>query len=218
MHAPLTPTSPATKAGRKTGPAWEIALLFPEQGQWSESEYLWLESATKKRIELIDGRIEVLPMPTEVHHLVLIFLFDALRSFVKQANLGMVQVAGIRVRLRKDEIREPDVMFMRKENARRRRNIYWEGADIAMEVVSPDDPARDYDEKRIAYAKAGIPEYWIVDPQLKRITLLTLAGRAKKYTVKGEYHVGDAVASVVLPGFKVSVKDVFAAADEAGRD
>ena len=217
MHAPLSPTSPARKANRQNGPAWDIALLFPEQGQWSESEYLWLENTTGKRIEFTDGRIEVLPVPTVEHQLLVKWILFALDAFVSSRQLGTVLFSGLRVQLRPGKIREPDVVFLKKDRVRRQGKQFWDGADLAIEVVSEDDRDRDYVQKREEYAAAGIPEYWIVDPAEKRITLLTLTGRAKKYTVKGEYHVKDSVASVVLPGFKVSVKDVFAAADEAGR-
>ena len=52
---------------------------------------------------------------------------------------------------------------------------FWEGADLVMEVVSDDDRRRDVVTKRLEYAKAGIAEYWIVDPQQATITVLKLA-------------------------------------------
>jgi Uma2 family endonuclease len=71
-------------------------------------------------------------------------------------------------------------------------------ADIVVEVVS-DDPAgrtRDYEDKRRDYATARIPEYWIVDPARRRITVLGLEGDA--YVVAGEFAPGDTAASNVL--------------------
>ena len=53
---------------------------------------------------------------------------------------------------------------------------FWTGADLVVEVVSPDDPSRDFVQKRGDYAEAGIPEYWIVEPGTETITVLTLAG------------------------------------------
>jgi hypothetical protein len=46
-------------------PAWDVALLFPSQGDWSEFEYLALD--TNRLVELVDGNLEVLPMPSFLH-------------------------------------------------------------------------------------------------------------------------------------------------------
>ncbi|MFN3333532.1 MAG: Uma2 family endonuclease, partial [Caldilinea sp.] len=46
-------------------PAWEVALLFPAQGAWSEEDYLYLD--TNHLVEFSDGKIEVLPMPSDKH-------------------------------------------------------------------------------------------------------------------------------------------------------
>ena len=51
-------------------PAWDIARLFPPQGQWSEEDYFALD--TNRLVELSDGFIEVLPMPTMVHQLIVV--------------------------------------------------------------------------------------------------------------------------------------------------
>ena len=47
--------------------AWELATLYPEQGEWSEEDYLELTDHAKRRIEFTEGRLEFLPMPTEAH-------------------------------------------------------------------------------------------------------------------------------------------------------
>jgi Uma2 family endonuclease len=82
-----------------------------------------------------------------------------------------------------------------------------------MEVVSPGKEARerDLEEKRHDYAKAKIPEYWIVDPKTKTITVLTLSGRS--YKVHGEFKSGEHAASKLLKGFGVDVANVFAAGE-----
>jgi Uma2 family endonuclease len=49
-------------------------------------------------------------------------------------------------------------------NDPRNQNAFWLGADLVVEIVSPDDVERDIVIKRADYAEAGIPEYWIVNP------------------------------------------------------
>ena len=107
-------------------------------------------------------------------------------------------------------MREPDVVFMRKEHASRIGEKYWKGADLVMEVVSEGkkDRQRDLVKERREYARAGIPEYWIVDPLEQRITVLRLAG--KHYAVHGEFGPGDTATSALLAGFTVDVGEAFA--------
>ena len=119
--------------------AWEVATLFPEQGEWSEEAYLDLTDGTNRRIEFADGRLEFLPMPTEVHEAIVQFLLLALLSFVNQKKLGKVYSNGIRLRIRPRKVRLPDIIFLHKDHFHARHNRVWDGADLVMEVVS-DDP------------------------------------------------------------------------------
>jgi len=190
-------------------PAWEVARLFPDQGAWDESEFLHLDSLTGGRIELSDGHVELLPMPTVQHQLILQWLFKALDSFVSAASLGLVLVSGARVRLRPGLIREPDVVFISKSKREKVSRSLLDGADLAIEVVSEDDPGRDYARKRMEYAAAGIGEYWIVDPRSERILVLTLPTGSSEYAVAGEYAPGSHAVSPLLEGFTVDVAAVF---------
>jgi len=63
-------------------PAWEIASLFPLQGQWTSAEYLSLTKSTNRLVEFNRGRIEVLPMPTEAHQFIVRYLFLALHGLL----------------------------------------------------------------------------------------------------------------------------------------
>ena len=81
----------------------------------------------------------------------------------------------------------------------------WEGADLVMVVVSPDDPERDRVTKRVEYARAGIPESWIVDPMDGIITVLRLEGEA--YVEHGIFPRGQTATSAALAGFSVDVTE-----------
>lgn len=197
----------AKRNGRVGEPAWEIARLFPTQGDWTEDDYFALDTGNQL-VELSDGFLEVLPMPTMTHQWIIIFLLEQLKAFA-YPKLGLVMFTGLRVRLWPGKIRDPDVAFMLKANRHRAQEKVWEGADLVMEVVSPDPESRrrDLKEKRAEYARAGISEYWIVDPKLKQITVLRLRG--KKYEVFGEYKKGQTAESYLLPGFSVDMDAAF---------
>jgi Uma2 family endonuclease len=202
----VTPTLPS----RRGDPAWEVALLFPTQGQWTEAEYLALN--TNWLIELSDGCLEFLPMPTFFHARIVAFLHRELDRFVEQSVPGKVLFAPLPIRLRLGTFRVPDLMYFRPE---RIRDLHRQpdGADLVMEVVigKLEDRKRDLETKRQEYAVAGIAEYWIVDPQECSITVLTLDGQV--YRTHGIFGPTRQATSLLFPGFSVSVDATFAAAD-----
>jgi Uma2 family endonuclease len=184
----------------------ELLDLLPDQGCWSDNWYLWLTETTRRMVELTDGYIEILPMPTYKHQAASRFLFLALTAFLTPLG-GEVLYAALRVRIRAGKYREPDVLAVKSVKDPRRGNRYWSGADLVMEVVSPDDPKRDLIDKPRDYAEAKIPEYWIVNPLDETITVLRLDGGT--YAEHGVFRRGQQATSVILPGFAVNIDDVF---------
>ena len=193
--------------------AWEIATLYPEQGEWSEEEYLELTDHHNRRIEYTEGRLEFLPMPTDIHETLVRFLFRALDRYVDQRKLGEVFSNGIRLRVAAQKYRLPDVIFLHRDHFHARHNRAWEGADLVMEVVSdsPADRQRDYEQKLIDYAEAKGAEYWIVDRERQVVIVHWLAG--SRYSVHGEYSRGQIAASRLLDGFGIDVAALFATAE-----
>lgn len=200
MSTELPPSRPGD-------PTWEIATLFPHQGEWTVGQYLNLN--TNRSIEFNDGKLEFLPMPTELHQLIVFYLCTMLKKLNNGDPLGMVLMSPFRVRVSPTKFREPDIMFMLNEHRDRRSERYWDGADLVMEVVSIDDPSRDLETKRIEYAQARISEYWIVDPRDRSIAVLTLDEGATEYRVAGHYRDGQTASSVLLSDFQVEVSIVF---------
>jgi Uma2 family endonuclease len=200
-------------------PAWEVAFLFPPQGDWTARDYLSLEKlrGDSIRVELSRGRLEVLPMPTEAHQFIIGFVYLVLGAFTQAHAPGKVSFSGLRLRLKRKGkralFREPDILYLKAANFHLRHNKFWDGADLVMEVVSgnPTDRDRDYVQKLIDYAEAGIAEYWIIDPDEKLIRVLTLDG--KSYRVHGDFRTGMAATSVLLHGFSMLVDDVLAAGE-----
>jgi len=98
-------------------------------------------------------------------------------------------------------------LLLLSANDPRRQNRFWDGADLALEIVSEDKPERDLVEKRGDYAEARVPEYWIVNPRSESIIVLRLRDNA--YEEAGTYRRGDAATSALRPEFSVAVAKVF---------
>jgi Uma2 family endonuclease len=180
--------------------------LLPLQGLWTEQQYLRLTNQTNHLIEFSDGEIEVLPMPTRRHQVILLLLYELFKAIL-QPRGGKILVAPLRMQVRPGKFREPDILMLLRADDPRNQDAFWLGADVIVEIVSPDRPERDTEEKPLDYAEAGIPEYWIVNPLHDTITVLAFEGEA--YAEIGVFHRGERAASKLLDGFEVSVDEVF---------
>lgn len=176
------------------------------QGLWSVQQYLKLSDQTNRLLEFTDGAMEVLPMPTRRHQIILLFLYDLLKSLL-QSTGGKVLVAPMRMQIHPHKYREPDILLLCNRDDPRNQEAFWLGADLVVEIVSPDNPERDIVEKPYDYAQAGIPEYWIVNPMNETITVLALLGGA--YETHGVFQRGELASSRLLEGFDVAVDAVF---------
>ncbi len=190
--------------------SWEegdelVLSLDSLQGHWTEEQYLLLSNQTNRFLEYTDGYIEVLPMPTDKHQVISRLLFFAFFAFIQRLG-GTVLYAPLRLQVRVGKYREPDLLILRDENDPRRRDAFWLGADLVVEIVSPDKPERDTEEKPLDYAEVGISEYWIVNPLTATITVLVLEGAV--YTEYGVFKRGEHAMSKLLNGFSVSVNEV----------
>lgn len=183
-----------------------VLSLAPIQGLWTEDQYLAMTDHSSRLLEFDDGYIEVLPMPIPEHQKILALLYELFVAFVRPRG-GITLFAPLRVQIRPRKYREPDLVVLRDANDPRQHKRYWLGVDLAVEIVSDDDPERDTRVKRADYAAAGIPEYWIVNPLNDTITVLVLEGNA--YAEHGVFQRGDDASSQLLAGFEVSVDQVF---------
>jgi Uma2 family endonuclease len=177
------------------------------QGLWSVEQYLKLTDQTNRLIEYTDGTIEVLPMPTKYHQAISKLLFLALLAVTQRIG-GDVFYAPLRVQVRPGKFREPDLLMVLDKDDPRAQDEFWLGADLVMEIVSPDKPTRDTQEKPRDYAEANIPEYWIINPLDETITVLVL--QEGVYTSAGIFRRGERAGSTLLDDFSVSVDEVFA--------
>jgi Uma2 family endonuclease len=199
-------TSPEDAAASAAAFLEHLRPILPDQGEWSDADYLWLSSRTNHLVELSGGSIEVLPMPTEKHQAIVAYLFLVFLELTRRTG-GKVLFAPFRLRLNAGKFREPDLLLLRSAADPRRHDAYWDGADLVVEVVSGDDPSRDVVTKRAEYAAAGIPEYWIVDANAESISVLALRDGA--YVPHGIFGRGATVTSALLPDLRVAAGELF---------
>ncbi len=183
----------------------EILQLFPQQGEWREGDYFSLPG--NRMVELLDGYLEILPLPSLLHQFLARLMFLQLHEFVERSHLGIVMTAPTRVRVGDHRYREPDILFVSAANSDRRQAQFWETVNLVVEIISPDDPDRDLIDKRSDYASAGIGEYWIIDPRDDSIQVLCLRNGEYRDVVRSVSP--DHAVSEILPGFSVDVYKLF---------
>lgn len=207
LTPPEVPRPPAQWPPSTPGePAWGIVSLYPRQGHWSPVDFFTLPN--NRGVELVEGCLEFLPMPSKKHQTVIFRLAMVLAQVLDDER---VQIAGYNLETIEDTLRQPDVLAT--NDASNFEDDRATHADLAIEVVSPGTENRKRDEvkKRDEYAAAGIPEYWIVDPENRSIVVLSLDG--DKYVELGCYAVGQTAVSKVIEGFSVVVDECFASMD-----
>jgi Uma2 family endonuclease len=193
----------------KTQPrlATEIAELWPPQGEWSEADYFALPE-TNRYIELSEGELIMPPHPTYTHQRIVGKLYRDVHAFVEANDLGVVQIAPLPVRLWPGKIREPDIFFISHTHADRIGEQFCGPPDLAMEVLSPATRHTDRSEKFLEYARAGVSEYWLVDPAAQTVEVFVLEETV--YILLGKFEAGQTARSQLLGGFNVGVSDIFA--------
>ena len=197
----------STPAGEKVSPTWEVAELWPPQGQWTESDYFSLPD-TNRILELSEGRLVMPPLPTFEHQRIVLDLAVRLRAFAEGEGLGVVAISPLPVRLWPGKIREPDIMFFSEEHRDRIGEKVCGVPDLVVEVTSESTERTDREEKLREYEKAGVGEYWIVDPEARVVEVYVL--REGKYELSGRWGEGEKAKSEILRGFEVETEDIFA--------
>jgi Uma2 family endonuclease len=152
-----------------------------------------------EKADLIDGVIYMAsPDNTEANDL-FVWLLALIFDFVEFGELGKVFGSRVAYRLNGSNSPEPDIGFVRRERLHLVRKGYVNGPpDLAMEIVSPESVERDYQKKRNQYEEAGVSECWIIDEELRKVTLLSLDEKGRFREVRPRKGV---LRSRVLPGF-----------------
>lgn len=193
-------------------PRRELALpadqTWPPPGQWTYEDYCRLPE-DGMRYEIIEGVLYMSPAPITKHQRVSMKLAVRFENFAEKHDAGIVMHAPLDVILAKFATPvQPDIVFIAKKRRSIIKEKFVEGApDILVEILSPSNWHVDRGKKAQVYAKSGVREYWIVDPEAETIELYVRRKRA--YALVGKYRAGEIVRSETLLGLKVKVKEVF---------
>ncbi len=159
------------------------------------------------KTELADGRAVVSPSVEMAHSRANSALAFFLLTYVRERDLGVLNVAPMDCILAPDTVFQPDLSFVAKVRAAIVTDRIRGAPDLAIEILSPSNREHDTVTKFADYARFGVEEYWIVDPEAK--TIRTYENRDGKYALLGEARGGDAVVSRVLPELTLRGADVF---------
>lgn len=163
----------------------------------------FLTEHAEQHAEWVDGKVLLIVDNTE-HNLFLVFLTWLLRDFLAFKPFGVLMSAGVGMKMPKQPIvRQPDLLFILNEHRDRIKKNYLDGAaDIAIEVISPESISRDLGEKFTEYAQAGIPEYWLFDPERDAVMFYRLEQRDNEQVyVRIRPDANGRVYSQLLSGF-----------------
>src|SRR5690349_16036503 len=129
------------------------------------------------RLELVDGNIAVRPSPLPRHSYVEKRLSNILLNHIIENDLGEL-LGDTDTVFGPHDVRRPDLIYFKKERTYLiQEDQAIEGSpDLCVEIVSPGSGSVDRRDKFKQYADAGVPYYWIVDPQLKTIEAFRLVG------------------------------------------
>jgi len=190
-------------------PRWatEIVQLWPPQQEWTDADYFALPD-TNRFVELSEGELIMPPHPTNTHQRVVLRLVLVFQSFVEARDVGTIRFAPLPVRLWPGKIREPDILFVSHEHADRIGEQFYGPPDLVVEVISPGTRRVDRGEKFLEYARAGISEYWLVDPEARSIEVFVLQDGV--YTLLVKAGPGEKARSQLLDGLQVGADKVFA--------
>ncbi len=177
------------------------------QGKWTYEDYAAISE--DGQFDVVDGVLYMSPSPTWNHQSIILEIAAHLRNFAQVAGLGRIGVAPLDVELSYGNIVRPDVFILLNEHFDRITNSRILGTpDLIVEVASPSTACHDLHEKHDAYAHAGVPEYWVVNPDAHTVELLVLENRS--YRPLGLFSGDVTLPSVVVPGFPVQVGQFFA--------
>lgn len=161
-----------------------VAMPLPKNKVYTSEDYWNLPEG--RRAELIDGELIAMAPPSRIHQKLVAEFTQLLGSYIKnQEGSCEVYPAPFAVELNADDETyvEPDISVICDQSKLTDRGCCG-APDFVIEIVSPSSRKMDYAMKNALYSKAGVREYWIVDPAKERTTV---------------YHYEDDAAPIIIP-------------------
>jgi Uma2 family endonuclease len=163
-----------------------------------------------KRYEIIEGVLYELASPNTAHGMIIMNLVQYVLAPVVWALGGKILTAPLDVFLRDANPVQPDLLVLLADQLGQISKRGVEGPPLLLiEVLSPSNPEHDRLVKRALYARAGVPEYWIVSPEAALIEILVLNG--DRYQTHARVAGDELLTSMVLPGISCAAEVVFTA-------
>ncbi len=161
-----------------------------------------------KRREVLEGELLVNPAPRRDHQVVSANLDWILQRFLRSSEAGRVFTHPVDLNLGRHDIVQPHLVVIRdaRLGIYRPEGIIDEPPDVVVEILSPSTRAIDLVRKMALYARSGVSEYWIADPERRILVINRLQG--EDY-VAVEPGTDGWIASPTLPGLRVDPSEVF---------
>ena len=171
-------------------------------------EFFRLYSHKDEHFELVKGEVIKLAPPGWVHGGIAVNIAFALKSFLRQHDLGRVVVeSGFRLESQPDTVRGPDVSFVTNERmpGEGPPHAFFMGPpDLAVEIVSPSDTAAELESRVSDYLRSGTRRVWVVHPGSRSVVAYMAEGIWRRYsedeTIEDEE---------LLPGFSLPMREIF---------
>ncbi|MDB5309689.1 MAG: hypothetical protein JWO38_3891 [Gemmataceae bacterium] len=185
--------------------------LYPYPGTATEADAVRVTN-TEGACELVNGTLVEKAMGAPESFLASL-LIQFLGPFVRVNKLGMTTVPDGMYRMLRGNIREPDVSFTRKERLVRPlpQVVGW-CPDLCVEILSPDNSRTEIATKRGEYFSSGCQLVWEIDVRTRMVTVYTDPTTSTFLTEADTLDGG-----TVLPGFTLSLAELFAAFDDVNR-
>lgn len=185
-----------------------IRVSGPTQGQWTRGDWEQLKHDDGYTYEVIDGVLYMSTSPSTVHQWIIKQLYRFWGYHVEAAGLGVVYLAPVGVFMSGTQPVQPDSVFVSAEHDLIIDDRHINGApDLIIEVLSPGNSAYDLETKFLAYERAGVSEYGIMDYPNRQLRLYHLQN--EHYGEPILFKVGDTVAFACAPHVSFLLKDVF---------
>jgi Uma2 family endonuclease len=160
------------------------------------------------RYQLIEGDLYVAPAPNRFHQDISRNLEVALANYLSAHTIGVLYDAPFDVYLSEVDVFQPDLLIVLNENRGILTDAGAEGPpDLVIEVLSPKTRQLDLVHKKRTYARMGIKELWIIDPDQKDVTVYRFD--QDPIDPVGKFSGQEEVSSPLLPGLTIALQDIF---------